>query len=207
MPPKLELIVNYHRELIEAGRRSDLARLRHLLANGADANASDEYKSTVLHAAASWSAPAVAELLIGHGADLHARDWEGDTPLLIAAAFGDNTIIGLLLDRGADIHARDGIGWTALHVAARLVRVDEAAFLLSRGADASARDHQGRTPLDVALSIRLLRDGREPLMRLLGDGNRRAEAGDSVPSPACLVERAGPPSPRLPGGHTPRHKL
>jgi ankyrin repeat protein len=205
MPPNLELIVNHNRELTEAGRLGEPERLRRLLTDGADVNARDEYRSTVLHAAASWNDRAVAEILLDHGADVHARDWEGDTPLHIAAAFGDRTVIGLLLDRGADINARDDAGWTPLHMAARLGRVDETAFLLSRGADVGARDQQGRTPLDVALSNDFLKDRREPFKRLLGE-----PAGDGlpVPSPADLVERAGPRLlPRRTDGHTPRHKL
>ncbi len=191
MPPKLELIVNYNRELTEAARHGELARLRGLLAGGADASASDAYGSTALHAAASWNDRAVAEILINHGANLRARDWEGDTPLHIAAAFADKTIIGLLLDRGADINARDEASWTPLHVAARLGRVDEAAFLLSRGADASACDQYGRTPLDVALCNSFIRDRLEPLKRLLGAGNHQAEAAQPLPSPADLVEPPG----------------
>lgn len=191
MPTHLDLIVNHHRKLNEAARVGDLARLRALLASGADANATNACGSTVLHAAASWSDLAAAEILIGHGADLHARDWEGDTPLHIAAAFGDKAILGLLLDRGADIHGRNDVGWTPLHVATRIGRVDEAAFLLSRGADAGARDEQGRTPLDVALCNRFLKDRWGPLTRLLGGGKLQAEARQPSPSPADLLEQRG----------------
>jgi ankyrin repeat protein len=206
MPTHLDLIVNRHRELNEAARVGDLARLRGLLASGAGANATNACGSTVLHAAAAWSNRAVAEILIGHGADLHARDWEGDTPLHIAAAFGDKPILGFLLDRGADIHARDDVGWTPLHVAARVGRVDEAAFLLSRGADAGARDEQGRTPLDVALWNCLLRHRWETLTRLLGNGKHQAKARHSVSLPADLAARNGSRVPAPTGGHSPRHK-
>jgi ankyrin repeat protein len=196
MPPKLELIVNHNRDLIDAGRHGELGRLRALLAGGADASARDEHGSTPLHAAASWNDRAVAQLLLDHGADVHARDWEGDTPLFIAAAFGDKAMIGLLLDRGADVNARDDTGWTPLHVAARLGRVEEVGFLLSRGADAGARNTDGHTPLEVALSNERLRDRREPLGKLLGEASRQAKARQNLPSPGDIAEdRGGPEAP------------
>jgi ankyrin repeat protein len=199
MPPKLDLIVNHNRDLIDAGRHGELGRLRALLAGGADASAADQYGSTPLHAAASWNDRAVAELLLNHGADVNARDWEGATPLLIAAAFGDKAMIGLLLDRGADVGVRDDTGWTPLHVAARLGRVEEVGFLVSRGADAGARNQDGRTPLEVALSTNFQKDRREPLGRLLGEAIGPAEARHSLPSPGDIADGERPRSP----GHGP----
>ena len=183
MKPKLKLIVNQYLESAKPAHGGGPERLRGLLANGYDPNAGNEHGATLLHWAAVWDNVPVAAILLDHGADIHARDSLGSTPLHKAAFSGGEEMIGLLLDRGADINVRDDGGWTPLHSAARLGRVEEAGFLLRRGAEAGIRDDRGRTPLDVVLDNDFLQDRWATLGRLLGDGNRRAEAGQSLPSP------------------------
>jgi ankyrin repeat protein len=170
--PKLELIVNADRKLLEAVMANDPGSVSTWLARGANANARDaDGRTPLFEAVLPWKDPAITELLLGRGANVRVRDKDGQTPLHAAAAFGGEAPLCFVLDRGAEIDARDAAGRTPLHCAARLGRVEAVTQLVSRGADVGIPDNQGRTPLDRVLANRLLDpqdNRREPLARLLG---------------------------------------
>ena len=171
--PKLELVVNVERKLLEAVMANDPRLVSTWLARGADANARDaDGRTPLFEAVLPWKDPAIAELLFARGADVGARDENGQTPLYAAAALGDEAHLRVVLDHGAEIDARDAYGRTPLHYAAHLGRGEATTYLVSRGADVSLRDHDGRTPLDLLRTTIRLDPQQEyrwaPLARLLG---------------------------------------
>jgi ankyrin repeat protein len=79
-----------------------------LLANGADARATDPDGNTPLHHAARSSDPAVAALLLDAGAAVDALNTEGQSPLGITCAAGNWRLARFLIEHGARPEPVDG---------------------------------------------------------------------------------------------------
>ena len=79
-----------------------------LLANGADARATDPDGNTPLHHAARSSDPAVAALLLDAGALVDALNGEGQSPLGLTCAAGNWRLARFLLEHGARPEPVDG---------------------------------------------------------------------------------------------------
>lgn len=95
-----------------------------LLERGADVNAYDNDKKTILmHASKKLNAlwiehEKIIQKLINKGADIHAIDMYGINVLMYAANAGNYYIIQKLIDRGVNIHLKDEDGKNALYYAA-----------------------------------------------------------------------------------------
>jgi ankyrin repeat protein len=137
--------------LAAANGYKDMAEF--LLANKADANATDNSQSTPLHQAIAAVGEHVEllELLITHKADVNAADTNGLTPLHYAALADNGKAVKLLLARGAHPDVRDKVdGNTPLIIATGKGYKDVAEVLLANGADVNAADKKG-TPLAWAI--------------------------------------------------------
>ena len=130
----------------------DHARLRALLAQGADVNAPAPDGTTALHWAVHWNDAETAGLLVRAGADVEAANRYGATPLWLAAGRAEAELVGLLLDAGADPNTPAlGAGESPLMAAARAGGVAAVTRLLAHGADVDARDGwRGQTALMMA---------------------------------------------------------
>lgn len=85
--------------LHKAVERGDADMVRHLLADGYDADDIDEKGRTALMKAENEQ---VIEQLINAGADVNVKDEDGSTALMWAAKQGHTEIIQLLKDAGAN---------------------------------------------------------------------------------------------------------
>lgn len=103
-----------HRNLIDAAGRGDLARVKALLAEGADVNARDEMGVTPLMQASLAGNTDVVRFLLDKGADLNRQNKIGMTALTAAASGGKFEIVKLLLASGADLNLKGDASWTAL---------------------------------------------------------------------------------------------
>ncbi|KAG0431198.1 hypothetical protein HPB47_021995 [Ixodes persulcatus] len=139
------------RELFEACRNGDVARVRKLVTpQNVNCRDTTGRKSTPLHFAAGFGRRDVVEHLLQSGASVDARDDGGLIPLHNACSFGHAEVVQLLLAHGADANARDSWNYTPLHEAAIKGKVDVCIVLLQHGADALIRNTDGKIALDLA---------------------------------------------------------
>ena len=149
--------------LHDAARDGDLEKVRALIGEGAEIDASGEKGETPLILAILEGHADVAELLIAHGADVMARNERGLTPLHAAAYSGSAELARLLLDHGAALEDTANVsGATPLMLAAEENHVAVAELLIARGADLSIPDRDGFTPLTQAWAKK-----RNEMVRLL----------------------------------------
>ena len=138
-------------ELYRAVWTGDLETVKKLVAEGADANESDEEGNPLLHEAVWRGHTKVARALVDAGADVDARDSEGN-PVLYSAIWRDHTEVArLLVDARADVNARDAAGNPLLYPAIWRDHLEITQILADAGADVDARDSDNEPLLYTAV--------------------------------------------------------
>lgn len=120
--------------LTEAVERGDLAVAKVLIDAGANVNAADTYKQSLVLRASSGNRDMV-KLLIDAGADVNIANSYKITPLASAAEQGQLEIVKMLLAAGAKVNARNTSGGTALSVAVLRGYKDIVQVLIEAGAN------------------------------------------------------------------------
>ncbi|MCY3019299.1 MAG: ankyrin repeat domain-containing protein [Planctomycetota bacterium] len=146
---KLESKGHEAEQLQEAASSGDLAKLTHMIENGADVNGRDDRrKRTALHYAAMKGHKDIVAFLLRRKADVNASDRPMyRTPLHWAASEGHLDIVEMLIHSGADVNVADDEKLTPLHCAARNGHTGIVLQLLRHGADPEAKSNYGITPL------------------------------------------------------------
>ena len=142
-------------QLTDAAFICDLARVRDLLARGADPNAAnDEGRPPLVSAVLGGSVP-LLDLLLDAGADVSARDPHGWTPLHFAAQEVLPEMAARLIAKSADINAQDEEGNTPLARAIFFARGRNAIVDLLRrhGARDDLANQAGETPRALAARL------------------------------------------------------
>jgi ankyrin repeat protein len=142
-------------QLADAAFICDLARVRDLLARGADPNAlNDEGRAPLVSALMVGSLP-LLDLLLDAGADVDGRDPHGWTPLHYAAQEVLPEMAARLIARGADLNAQDEDGNTPLARAVFFARGRNAIVDLLRqhGAREDIANQAGETPRALAARL------------------------------------------------------
>jgi uncharacterized protein len=156
--------------LAEAVRDGDVARIRELVAEGADVNGQVDGVPMLQWALLNHSVAAM-DVLLELGADPAQVDDDGATVVHLAAMANDPAYLTVLLARGADPNIRHSATGDPPLVSA-LMGDREAQFqaLLAAGADPNATDRMRNTPLHHAAKINahrevlaLLEAGADPL--------------------------------------------
>ncbi|MGI9165307.1 MAG: ankyrin repeat domain-containing protein [Pyrinomonadaceae bacterium] len=105
---------NTHTHLLpRAAEMRDRARVRALLANGANVDAPTESGMTPLMFAASNGSAEIVEILLDRGAQVNTKRNDGLTAIDLAAFFGQLGVVHLLLRRRADPEVRGRVGTSA----------------------------------------------------------------------------------------------
>ena len=138
----------------DAARRGDVAAVRALLKQGADASMAQGDGMTPLHWAAERGDAVMADVLLRAGANLTAATRLGQyTPIHLAARAGNAAVVRTLLKAGASATTVNASGTTPLHLAAASGNVDTINALLDAGANVNAKENEnGQTPLIFAVA-------------------------------------------------------
>ena len=165
--------------LAEAAADGDAAKVKALVASGADPNAHGERNVTLLEWAMLRQSPNGLAALLDNGADASRPGVGGATPLHIAAMANDPRYLKILLDHGANPNAPHGTTGEP-PLSASLMNPDGRAFdlLLLHHADPNRADRLGNTPLIVAAKTHK----PDAVLRLLeagADASHRNERGDT----------------------------
>jgi len=147
-------------DLVRAAELGDVAKVRALLAAGANPNLPKNFSA--LEAAAAAAYPQVVEELLKHHPDVNQRDSAGRTALntLGQSAVGrpgENPaeVARLLIQAGADVNAQDNIyANTPLH---EVPDAASAKVLIQAGANLNRRNVEGQTALMVTLDPEVVR--------------------------------------------------
>lgn len=139
-------------QLMEAVKGGDNARVRALLAGGADANARDAYGATALMQAAHSGNLEMVNDLLAAGAEADAKDELGWTALMKACNNaemdrGFPEVVARLIAAGADANVKIGYGIRPLMLAAGYGEAAVCDALIQGGADVLAKNDGGLTAL------------------------------------------------------------
>lgn len=129
-------------ELRTAAAQGNDARLRELLAQGANRHAADADDRTALFHAAMQARSATVGILLKRETLTDPRDAQGYTPLLHAVQRGHREVADALLQVGADSNAVGEDGMTALLFAARAGDAGLIRSLVHWGATVNGLDSQ-----------------------------------------------------------------
>ena len=137
------------KQLCESVRKGNIEKVKQLLEQGADINATNKKGDAPLFIAIDKKNLDMVKFLIEQGADVHARGQYQETPLMRAVWKGAKDIVEYLLPM-SDIEAEDKDGDTALIYAAEFNRLEIAKLLIAHGADVNKKNHYQRTALHKA---------------------------------------------------------
>ena len=150
--PNPEEQAKLNSELLEAVGIHDLDKVEVLLAEGADANATDGEGTAVLFYAVNDGGLQLCEKLLEKGANVNARRATSyhSSCLMEAAVRNDTSMANLLLKYGADVHMRDTFGDPAINWAAYYGHTGYVNILLRAGAKWDVESKHG-TAIEVAM--------------------------------------------------------
>ncbi|SMO68473.1 ankyrin repeat domain-containing protein [Fodinibius sediminis] len=138
-------------DLRNASLRGRTGKVREMIGQGMDVNASDNSGRTPLMLASFNGHTEIVQLLLEEGADVSARNTDGRTPLIFASSGPFPETVALLLESDADPNAVDNVdGWSALMFAAAEGNKEVVTTLLDHGADPSLTDKDDESAIDFA---------------------------------------------------------
>ena len=151
----------------------DGARVRAMVAEGANPNAQGKDGVTLLEWALLRQSKPAMKALLDAGANASQPGLGGDTVLHLAAKANDPSYLRLLLDHGADPNAPNGTTQAPpIDAALMNPQVDVFDLLLAHHADPNRADRMGDTPLHIAAQVHkpqcvlaLLKAGADPSLR------------------------------------------
>lgn len=142
--------------LMKAVKSNDVARVKDLIAQGANVDELDGGDAPLVMAAYEGHNE-IVKLLLEAGVDVAAVDPGMKATALHAASYAGRTEAAkLLIAYKIDIDKQGPYnGYTALHDAIWQSHIETAKVIIEAGADLTLKSHQGQTALEFARSKRL----------------------------------------------------
>eukprot|EP00927_Polykrikos_kofoidii_P085554 TRINITY_DN9338_c0_g1_i1.p1 TRINITY_DN9338_c0_g1~~TRINITY_DN9338_c0_g1_i1.p1 ORF type:complete len:287 (-),score=65.50 TRINITY_DN9338_c0_g1_i1:419-1279(-) len=120
-------------QLMDALRKNDISRGRHLVDELPSVDVQDIWGCTALHVAAFHGCIEVAQQLLAREADVNMKEDSHETPLHVAARTGSMAICDVLLAKGAKLNPQNESGSTPLVVAANAGNEEFCELLFEHG--------------------------------------------------------------------------
>ena len=137
------------RDLFEAIKKGDVAKVKQDIKLGADVNGRDNDGDTPLIDAARFDYPEITTLLLERDADINKAN--GGRTALAHAAFNDHLgVLRRLLEKYADCNTQDEEGWSPSMLAIRCGSPEGFRLLLKSGADINVKNKEGKTVSQLA---------------------------------------------------------
>jgi ankyrin repeat protein len=191
----------------------NITEIQRLLNAGADVNAIDSDRRSILHDAVHHGNETVVQLLLDRNAAVNMKDSTGKTPIYEVVNIDPESqaapITQILGKMGADMGVKDSDGFTPLFQVVEHGRADLITLFVQLGSDINARDGENWPLITYAASARpnnvhvveeLLKRGVDPKTRGGRYGNAlQAAAVNGRNKTVQLLLKSGV-SPNMPGG-------
>jgi len=167
-------------DIIEAVSKGQIATIKTLLDNGANANQKGKDSKPLLLIATEKKDLAMAKLLIQYGANVNQQDNILDSPFLYAGASGYTELVKLYLDHGADFKIFNRYNGTALIPACERGHVETVRLLANT--KGFPIDHINRLGWTALLEAIILGDGSQKyvdIVQILLDANSDKNIADN----------------------------
>ncbi|MGV3763565.1 ankyrin repeat domain-containing protein [Parapedobacter sp.] len=156
---------NGDRDVLEAVRMNDVKATKKLLMNGANINAVDESKRSLLLIATSNTNTEMARLLVKHGADVNQQANNLDSPFLYAGASGQTELVQLFLSSGGRFDVFNRYHGSALIPACERGHIETVQLLANT--KNYPLDHVNRLGWTALLEAIILGDGSEKYQKIV----------------------------------------
>ena len=157
---------------------NNVAVVKELLANDANANIADQHGNTVLHSSTFKRFFNISQLLIDSDSEINAGNSNGETPLYCAVLGKNVAVVKFLLKKNADTNIQDRLGNTPLHLSTLAGFSNISQLLIDSGCKINGRNNRGETPLYSAVRAKNIADV-ELLLKDNADANLQDTSGKS----------------------------
>lgn len=137
-------------ELMNGATTGDAHKVKTLIENGANPNASDPTGLTALMAASHSGKGEILEVLLEAGVPIDTKDSSGYTALMFSCNAGQLSCAHYLIEKGANVNEGDNDGSTPLMFCAQHGYNDIVRLLLEKGADPTVKGHHGLSAIGFA---------------------------------------------------------
>jgi len=144
------MLQRLNQQLMDAVAQGSTARVRDLIAHGAEVDYYSDFYATPLMQAAFFGHQETVVALLALGADVHTSSPHGRTALMWSVENGHTDTARLLIQYGANPNFTSHDGRTALFTAVFNNDERTISLLLESGASAVVVAHDGMRPIDYA---------------------------------------------------------
>ncbi|MEO7861286.1 MAG: ankyrin repeat domain-containing protein [Nitrospirales bacterium] len=137
-------------ELTNGATTGDVHKIKDLIDNGANPNASDPTGLTPLMAASHTGKVGILELLLEAGVPIDTKDSSEYTALMFSCNAGQLSCARFLIEKGANVNEVDNDGSTPIMFCAQHGYNDIVTLLLEKGADPRVKGNHGLSAIGFA---------------------------------------------------------
>jgi ankyrin repeat protein len=167
------------KDILQLVYQNDISGVLRALEDGADANAADDAKRSLLLIAAMGRQTEMARILVKYKADVNQQAENRDSPFLYAGASGQTEMVQLFLDNGARFDIFNRYNGSALIPACERGHVETVRLLANTRS--YPIDHVNRLGWTALMEAVVLGDGSlkyQQIVQILKDAGARMDVPD-----------------------------